>query len=393
MAVFGLFLLAVAVLTFDRMSIASIPTITAKIVSQKTLTQAAVTPVWPDYGSGAIGAVGYDGVLAQYGDKSARPMASITKIVTALVVLDKKPLNGKADGPEIKLTQVDQDIYNKALAAGAAVKPVAVGGSMSERQMLEAMLLPSAANYSETLAVWAYGSVDNYLTAAKVWLKKQNLTTIELVDTSGLLSGNVSSSADLLKLGKLALNNSALASIVNLKQVNITDLGTINNSNYLLGALGINGIKTGTTSEAGACMLFSSEIKVGGEKVTIVGVLLGADGRDQQNSDVKNLLKSVQTGFRSVKVLKQGQALANYQTAWGQSARLVSARDVNVVSWSDKPVTLKIKAGKFTVAKGGQQEGVVEITTSGKTTQQPLVLDSAITKPNLLWRLTHLINL
>jgi len=140
-------------------------------------------------------------------------------------------------------------------------------------------------------------------------------------------------------------------------------------------------------------MLFSSEIKVGGEKVTIVGVLLGADGRDQQNSDVKNLLKSVQPGFRSVKVLKQGQALANYQTAWGQSAGLVSARDVNVVAWSDKPVTLKIKADKFTVAKGGQQEGVVEITTSGKTTQQPLVLDSAITKPNLLWRLTHLINL
>lgn len=255
-------------------------------------------PVWPDYGSGAVGAIGFDGVLAKYGDQSTRPIASLTKIITALLVLQAKPLKAGEEGPDIQFTQSDLDIYYQEIADDAAVKPVTVGGSMTERQALETMILPSAANYSITLANWAYGSVDMYLKAANSWLANHNLTKTKVVDTSGLLPGSVSSPSDLITIGKLALSNPTLASIVAMKQADVPDVGTISNGNGLLGKIGINGIKTGVTSEAGACILFSSVVTVGTKRVTIVGDLLGADNRGQQNSDVVKLLDSIQPAFR-----------------------------------------------------------------------------------------------
>jgi len=269
-------------------------------VNQKTLSRPVLKPVWPNYGSGAVGATGFDGVLAKYGNQSARPIASLTKIITALLVLQAKPLKAGQDGPDITFTQSDLDIYNQEVAADAAVKPVTVGGSMNERQALETMLLPSAANYSITLANWAFGSVDAYLSAANDWLADHNLVQTKVVDTSGLLPGSVSSPSDLITIGKLALSNPTLASIVAMKRAEIPNVGTIINGNGLLGKLGINGIKTGVTSEAGDCILFSSVVKVGNKQVTIIGDLLGADNRGQQNSDVIKLLDSIRPGFQSV---------------------------------------------------------------------------------------------
>lgn len=366
------------------------PSTEPKLTNPKSLTQSAIKPNWPAYGSGAIGAIGFDGVLAQYGEKTTRPIASITKIITALVVLQAKPLNGNEDGPEIKITQSDVGIYNQAIAAGAAVKPVIVGSSMTEREMIEAMLLPSAANYSESLAIWAYGSVDSYLKAADTWLVNNNLIQTKVVDTSGLLPENISNTSDLISLGKIALKNSALSSIVSLKKINVNGIGEVSNSNSLLGVMGINGIKTGTTSEAGACMLFSSVIDVEGEKITFVGVLLGADDRGQQNADIKNLLSSIQPGFRSVKLVSKGQVFANYATDWGQSAKLVSDKDIKAIVWSDTPIKQTVQADKIITAESGEQKGEVEIEIGKRVIKQPLIVDDSITNPSLIWRLLHL---
>jgi D-alanyl-D-alanine carboxypeptidase (penicillin-binding protein 5/6) len=278
-----------------------IPTSPAKKSVASSLIRPVLKPIWPAYGSGAVGAIGYDGVLAKYGDQSARPIASLAKIITALVVLQKKPLKAGEDGPDIQFTQSDLDIYNQEVAADAAVKPVAVGGSMTERQAIETMLLPSAANYAIMLANWAYGSMDAYLSAANSWLAGHDLSKTKVVDTSGLLPGSVSSPSDLIMIGKLALANPTLESIVAMKQATVPDVGTITNGNSLLGKDGINGIKTGTTSEAGATILFSSVVTVGNKKVTIIGDLLGADNRGQQNSDVIRLLDSILPAFRSMK--------------------------------------------------------------------------------------------
>lgn len=366
------------------------PTVSPTLTNLKLLTQPAVSPTWPDYGSGAIGAIGFDGVLAQYGDQSTRPIASITKVITALVVLQAKPLNGSEEGPSIKITQADLDIYNRAISVGAAVKPVVIGSSMTEREMIEAMLLPSAANYSESLAIWAYGSVDAYLKAADNWLVSNNLIQTKVVDTSGLLPENISNASDLINLAKLTLKNPTLESIVSMKTANIPDVGEVANSNSLLGVMGVSGIKTGTTLEAGACMLFSSIIDVDGEKITIIGVLLGADNRGQQNTDIKNLLSSVQPGFKSVKLVTKGQEFANYSTGWGQSAKLISDKEIKSIVWSDTAIVETVQADKIISAKSGEQKGGVTISVGKKVIKQPLIINSSISSPNLLWRTINL---
>lgn len=382
-------ILTVVIVVANLVLSSTAPITSPKLTNLKLLTQSTVKPVWPSYGSGAIGAIGFNGVLAEYGGQSTRPIASITKLITALVVLEAKPLHGDESGPSITLTQNDQRIYDLAVAAGAAAKPVTVGSSMTEREMIEAMLLPSAANYSETLAMWAYGSVNEYLKAADNWLVANNLIQTKVVDTSGLLPENISNPSDLINLGKLVLKNSSLALIVSLEKANIPGVGEVSNSNQLLGVLGVNGIKTGTTYEAGACMLFSSVIDVGGEKITIIGVLLGADNRGSQNTDIKTLLGSVQPGFKSVKLASRGQEFAEYKTAWGQTSKLISNKDISSVVWSDTPISITVQADKASTLKSGERKGEATIKVGTKVFKQPLIADGSITSPNILWRLTH----
>lgn len=339
----------------------------------KSLTQKKADVVWPDYGSGAVGAVGIDGLLSSHGDQSPRPIASITKVITALVILDRKPLADDEDGPSITFTDFDLDIYNQELADGAAVKPVIAGGSMTERQALEVILLASAANYSKSLAIWAYGSMDGYLEAADKWLSSHKLNQTEVVDTSGLLSENVSTPSDLVELGKLALNNPALASIVATKQAAIPGVGTINNGNRLLGKNGVNGIKTGWTSDAGACLLFSGMKEIGGRNIAIVGVVLNGTDASQVASDVSKLLSGIQSGFHSVKLVSKGQEYGSYTSLFGRKAKLAAEKDLDAVVWSDTPIVVKVTTERKILVHKGDKVGKLKISIGGKEDSQTLL--------------------
>ncbi len=339
-----------------------------------SLSQTAVEPIWPDYGSGAVGVVGSDNILTQHGNQSARPIASITKAITALVVLSSHPLNDDEEGPNIVFTEADVEIYNKAVMADAAVEPVKVGDYVSERQAIEIMMLPSACNYAETLAIWAYGSTSSYLTAANRWLSKNGLSQTKVVDASGLAPGNVSTPSDLIKLGSLVLGSPSLASIVATKQTSLKIVGDLINGNRLLGELGVNGIKTGFTDEAGACLLFSSVIEVGDEKEVIVGVLLGGKTSAEVATDVAALLNSVIDGFRSVKLISKGQKFGSYSTYWGQKASLVASQDFTTAVWSDTPISVRVNSDGLLTLRDGEEAGTVEVNIGGKIYSQTLLV-------------------
>ena len=108
-------------------AVADVPEAVASVVAAPPATQPAVVPDFPDYGRGAVGAVGFEGVLAASGDQSAFPMASITKVVTALVVLEAKPLEAGEQGPDIEFTADDVEVYNQVLAQNGSVQPVRAG--------------------------------------------------------------------------------------------------------------------------------------------------------------------------------------------------------------------------------------------------------------------------
>jgi D-alanyl-D-alanine carboxypeptidase (penicillin-binding protein 5/6) len=353
------------------------------------LTQAPVTPTWPSGGAGAIGAVGYDGVLASSGDQSSVPIASITKMVTSLVILQAKPLAAGEPGPQITFTDADVDIYYDAIAENGSVAPVVSGMVLTQREAFETMLLPSANNYSVSLAVWAFGSVDAYLDAAADYLADNALTGTTVADTSGLSAGSVSSPADLVAIGKLVMADPVLADIVAKPTATIPTVGTVVNTNKLLGIDGVDGIKTGTTDEAGACLLFAVDVPVGSSSVTVVGVVLGGQTHPQLNQTILTLIDSVAPGFREVDLVEQGAGFGTYETPWGQTGRAVADTAASAIVWSDTPISTAVDLDTVDLGNAGDAVGSVDVLVGTQTITVPLVLDADITDPGPLWRWTH----
>jgi D-alanyl-D-alanine carboxypeptidase (penicillin-binding protein 5/6) len=390
LAFFGaLFVLLATIAYLTGTGLAPVSAATASLTEPAALTQPAVTPVWPTDGTGAIGAVGYDGVLAANGDQQPVPIASITKVVTALVVLAAKPLAGDDAGPDITFTDADLDFYYDAIAENGTVAPVVPGMVLTQREAFEAMLLPSANNYSVSLAVWAYGSVDAYLAAAAEFLSANGLTGTTVADTSGLSAQSMSTPADLVALAKLVVENPVLAEIVALPSSQIPTLGTVVNTNKLLGIDGIDGIKTGTTDEAGACLLFAVDVPVGDSSVTVVGVMLGGDTHPQLNQSILTLLDSVTPGFRQVQLVEAGTVFGSYTTPWGQSGRAVADDAATATVWSDTPISTAVDVDPVRLAEKGENVGTVDVTVGAETITVPLVLDTTITDPGPFWRWTH----
>ncbi len=369
--------------------LAPVPEVSAALSQPAALTQPAALLAWPGEGFGAIGAVGYPGVLGSTGEQDTVPIASITKMITALVVLDKKPLTGTEAGPDIKFTDTDVDIYYDTIAENGSVAPVSAGMVLTQRQTMETMILPSANNYSVSLAVWAFGSVDAYLAAAQAWLGANGLDATSVADTSGLSPGSKSSPANLIEIGKLVLANPALASIVSERTADIPTIGTVTNTNKLLGKDGVTGLKTGTTDEAGACLLFSAEFAVGTETVTLVGVMLGGNTHTELNEGITALIDSVKPGFREVTLTDKGAAFASYGTKWGQESQAVAAESASALVWSDTPVTASAEARPITLGDAGEPVGTVAFSVGGKTVSVPLVLDKTISDPGPEWRFSH----
>jgi D-alanyl-D-alanine carboxypeptidase (penicillin-binding protein 5/6) len=368
---------------------APLPASAAEVVAPTSLTAAAAAPSWPDFGESAIGAVGFDGVLASSGDQGAVPIASITKMVTSLVILDAKPLAAGEQGPNITFTAADVDIYYDTIAEDGSSAPVVAGMVLTERQALEAMLLPSANNYAVSLATWAYGSVDKYLAAASAWIAAHNLTATTIVDTSGLSAGSMSSPADLVEIAKLVQANPVLAEIVSMTKADLPTIGVVNNTNKLLGDFGVNGIKTGTTDEAGACLLFSADITVGSHTVTLVGVVLGGATHPELNESIATLIESVVPGFHDVELTKKGAEFATYTTKWGQTAHAVTAEAASAVVWSDTPISAQATTTTLRTGSEGESVGAVDFAVGSKTISVPLVLDAKLKDPGFGWRLTN----
>ncbi|WP_285036092.1 D-alanyl-D-alanine carboxypeptidase [Plantibacter sp. ME-Dv--P-095] len=400
LAVFGVLAIVIGVLGYSGGALLRpIPAAAATLEAPEALTSTLVQPTtpvsWPGFGRGALGAVGFDGVLTSNGEQTPFPIASITKTITSLVVLDAKPLAAGDQGPSITLTDADVGFYYDTIAENGSAAPVVAGSVFTQRQMLEALLLPSANNYSISLAVWAFGSVDAYLDAARAWLDARGLTGTTVTNTSGLGETNVSTPSDLVTIGKLVLADPALASIVNEPTATLPAIGEVENTNALLGQYGVTGLKTGTDDASGACLLFSADLQVAGRTVTVVGVILGADNHTVLNDAVVSLLQSVPAGFHQVQLATAGAAVGAYDTAWGEVAKVVVASDASVLVWQDTPVTVETRARAIEAGATGSTVGTLSYTVGAgaeggaATIEVPIALDADVAPVTPWWRLTN----
>ena len=356
----------------------------------KTIDTAPVDPAWPAHGGAAIGLVGQSGLLGSSGSDKSVPIASMTKTITSLVLLQKYQLKSGEQGPTVTFTQRDLDILNQVWAEDGSWANVEAGEKLTLVQAMTVMMLKSANNYARSLAVWSYGSQDAFVDAANAWLKQHGFTHTHMTDPSGLDSGSVSNMTDLVGIGKLAIANPVLAKVVDTATATLPTVGTIHNTDPLIGKDGIEGVKTGFTDQAGHCLLFAAKVDINGTSRTLVGVMLGQPTYDALWSGVPKLLASYEKAFHEVDLTDAGKTVyGTYTTPWGSTTQLVAATQPSMEIYSAGSVAVKVSADKLATATAKAMAGTVTFSYGGKKVVANLATSGAIAGPTAWWRLTH----
>jgi serine-type D-Ala-D-Ala carboxypeptidase (penicillin-binding protein 5/6) len=201
--------------------------------------------------------------------------------MTAYLVLRDHPLRPGQDGPTITLTDADVADTDRRRGQQESVVSIAAGEQLTERQALQALLLPSANNIAAVLARWAAGSADRFVTRMNATARSLGMTHTRYTDPSGYDDATVSTAADQVRLVDRAMRLSVFASIVATPSATLPVAGAVHNTNTLLGHDGFVGVKTGSTAAAGGCFAFRAIRWIDGKPTTITGVVLGQPGHDQ----------------------------------------------------------------------------------------------------------------
>lgn len=348
---------------------------------------------WPDSVEGAI-SIKDTNFNYNNGTFKPSPTASVAKLITSLVVLNKYPLSLNQQGPELTISTNDESIYKNYLAQDGSVTYVSEGEKISEYQLLESMLLPSSDNAADTLALWAFGSLKNYQTAANDFLKSNGLydTTVGS-DASGLSPDTMSTPNDLLKLGTLAVNNPVIKDIVSMKSASLPGIGVKTNYNSLLGKLGIDGIKTGNTDQAGGVLLTSSEINIEGKNLTLLSSVMKTSSLATALSSSEDIVSKFRNNFSNNYNLSGTLDNIKYKTPWNNKFLNLEIRNLylpKTLNSTKINISLKLKnVNQYN--KSGDYLGKLSIETNIPENRYTfdVYLKDTPSKPSLWWLITH----
>ena len=226
---------------------------------------------WPDDGQTALWAQGV-GDLGTCGDQTPVPIASVAKVMTAYVVLKDHPLTGGGPGPDV---QVDQQAELESFAPDESSAPVHAGQSMSERSLLELMLVPSANNVARLLARWDAGTQDAFVAKMNAAASALGMRHTTYTDPSGLDPKTTSTAFDQLRLAESALTDPTLLTLTAEPSAQVPDDPTpLPNTDSLLGSDGVVGGKTGSTTPAGGALMWAAHRTLNGTDHLVLGVVL-----------------------------------------------------------------------------------------------------------------------
>jgi len=225
---------------------------------------------WPARGAAAY-AIG-DGEIVSHSDE-ALPMASITKLITALMVLEERGLQVGDPGVEYHFVEKWNDSYDEYLARGESALKVPVGGVLTEYQLLQGMLIGSACNYADILVSEMWGDDAAFAAAAAGFVESHGIAGITIVEPTGIDPRNTATAEALIALGRVAMANPVIAEIVAQREVDLPGAGHVENTNDLLADAGVVGIKTGSLDGSG--LLSAKDVAHAGGTVRIYAVVLG----------------------------------------------------------------------------------------------------------------------
>lgn len=363
---------------------------TVEGVDVEAVSAAPAALAWPAEGAAAIGVEGMSS-LASTGEEL--PIASISKVVSSLMVLDAMPLQPGETGPEYAFTYGDNLDYWTYRSQDQSALDVPVDGVLTEYQLLQGTLIGSANNYIDHLADDIWSTDSEFADAAEEWLGARGLGDITIRTPSGFDDRNVATPGALLSLSEKALQNPVVAEIVATQSVELPGAGLVVNTNGMLADPGVIGVKTGTLEEDWN-LLTAKEITVDDTTVRLHVAALGQVDDEKRLEVTRSLLAEVEAAINAqAPAVPAGTLVGSVQTMWGDPVDIVTESDAKVVLWNAATAGTEIE---FDLGETREQDGAVgTLSVAGPIdeTSVATVLTSEVEGPSAWWRLTHPLDL
>lgn len=334
------------------------------------------------------------GILVQSGPERPVPVASLTKIMTAYLVLKDHPLSATALGPVVTMTPTDVAEVALEEANNDTSVPVVAGEQLTERQLLAGLIVHSANNFADTLARWDAGSIGAFVAKMNAEARVLGMRNTHYVDTNGIHAGSVSTAADQLRLTERALAQPAFAAVAAQPTVTEPLAGLLANYVPAVGTDGVVGVKSGFTQAALGCMVIAARRQVGGRQVLVLAATTGQPGFNAlgtaQTVDL-NLVNRAAAALRVRTVVPQGTVVAAVHTSWPGPAAgdlVRTTRPVDMVLWPGTTVH-RVATTRRLVAPvaAGTVVGALAVTDGTEQVQAPIAVSRQVGPPGLLWRL------
>lgn len=230
-------------------------------------------------------------ILYEKNGNKQTPMASTTKIMTAIVVLENA-----------NLTDV-VTIDSKAAGTGGSRLGLKKNDKITVNDLLYGLMLRSGNDAAVALANYVGGSIDGFADMMNNKARELGLVNSHFIVPHGLDNdGHYTTAYELAKMADYALKIDKFKEIVSTKSTTINISGypkAINNTNQLLGSIeGVYGVKTGFTNGAGRCLVSACKRN----ELDIITVIIGADTTKQRTADTIKLINYAYNNFEIVNI-------------------------------------------------------------------------------------------
>ena len=305
--------------------------------------------------------LGSEQVLFHKDRNRVRPVASLTKLMTALIVLDREErLNRRI--------RVHPDaVFGRNDYGAGSTLGLRPGERISIRDLLEGLLLGSANDAAEALAIEEAGSVAAFVDRMNARAEALGMRRTRFASPHGLDDRGRSTASDLLVLLRAALREPVFRELVGerfaLVRSDRVGRRRVQNRNVLLWLYpGATGVKTGLTAAAGYCLIATA--RRGGRELAVV--VLG--GRDEVFSDAATLLNHGFAAYRERTLVQEGESLGSVQIRGG-SVPVVAGDTLEVLLRAGEQLAIeRILRGNPSAAyppPTGSAVGTLRLTLAG----------------------------
>ena len=258
------------------------------------------------------------------------PIASITKLMTALITLERaRPSD---------VVAVDRD----AVAVTGSTIRLRAGEQLKVRELLAAALIQSANDAAVALAEYVgKGDSASFVTLMNRRAQALGLRNTHFVRPDGLdASGHYSSALDVTRLAEIAMREPLIRRLVRQESAPMTGGRTLHTWNDLLGEFpGVFGVKTGHTSGAG----WNEVAAARGNGVVIYATVLGSPSRSTRNADLEELLGWGMSRYALVSLAPAGRVYGRVPVTYEKDAvPVVAARPLKRAVRIGRPLEQRV---------------------------------------------------